>query len=141
MSTPGSSPSPALIWVIRCFGVAPLVPNATMWLAMADAPALVPATTAPCAVAIDDRAPEQRAADDARQAQLVATGHEDRRRVVTMPTSRLSLASSRTSGRMPRTSPIPIWRKRDRYSSVASSPRDEAVEMTTTRASGAAGER
>jgi hypothetical protein len=30
MSTPGSRPSPALIWVILCFGVAPLVPKATM---------------------------------------------------------------------------------------------------------------
>ena len=50
-------------------------------------------------------------------------------------TRRRSLASSRTSGRMPRTSPMPIWRKSDRYSSVASSPSDEAVEMITIRAS------
>ncbi len=48
MSTPGRSPRPALICVMRCFGVAPLVPKATMWLAMAEAPALVPATMAPC---------------------------------------------------------------------------------------------
>jgi hypothetical protein len=47
-SAPGSSPRPALIWVMRCFGVAPLVPKATMWLAMAEAPALVPAMIAPC---------------------------------------------------------------------------------------------
>jgi hypothetical protein len=49
--------------------------------------------------------------------------------------SRGSFASSRTRGRMPRTSPTPICRNTERYSSVASSPRDEAVEMTATRAS------
>ena len=48
MITPGSRPRPALIWVMRCFGVVPLVPNATMWLLMAEAPALVPATISPC---------------------------------------------------------------------------------------------
>ena len=36
---------------------------------------------------------------------------------------------------MPRTSAIPICRNSDRYRSVASSPSEEAVEMTTTRAS------
>ena len=41
MMTPGSRPSPALICVIRCLGVVPLVPKATMWLLIADAPALV----------------------------------------------------------------------------------------------------
>ena len=45
--TPGSSPSPAAIWAIRCLGVAPEAPNAIMWDETADAPADVPATTAP----------------------------------------------------------------------------------------------
>ena len=45
--TPGSIPSPAEIWAIRCFGVAPDAPNAIMWLLIAEAPADVPATTAP----------------------------------------------------------------------------------------------
>ena len=45
--TPGSTPRPAAIWAIRCFGVAPDAPNAIMWLDIADAPADVPATTAP----------------------------------------------------------------------------------------------
>ena len=45
--TPGSTPSPAAIWAMRCFGVAPDAPNAIMWLDIALAPALVPATTAP----------------------------------------------------------------------------------------------
>ena len=48
MITPGSTPRPAAIWAIRCFGVAPDAPNAIMWLLIAEAPALVPATTAPC---------------------------------------------------------------------------------------------
>ncbi len=47
MMTPGSTPSPAAIWAIRCLGVAPDAPNAIMWLHIAEAPALVPATTAP----------------------------------------------------------------------------------------------
>ena len=41
-------PRPAAIWAIRCLGVAPDAPNAIMWLLSADAPADVPATTAPC---------------------------------------------------------------------------------------------
>ena len=45
--TPGSSPSPAAIWAIRCLGVAPEAPNAIMCDETADAPAEVPATTAP----------------------------------------------------------------------------------------------
>ena len=45
--TPGSTPRPAAIWAMRCFGVAPDAPNAIMWLDIALAPALVPATTAP----------------------------------------------------------------------------------------------
>ena len=40
-------PSPAAIWAIRCFGVAPDAPNAIMWLDIAEAPADVPAMTAP----------------------------------------------------------------------------------------------
>ncbi len=47
MMTPGSSPSPALTWAIRCFGVSPDAPKAIMWVERADAPALVPPTTAP----------------------------------------------------------------------------------------------
>ena len=47
MTTPGRSPSPALIWVMRCLGEVPLVPNATMWLLIAEAPALVPAMIVP----------------------------------------------------------------------------------------------
>src|SRR5947207_36671 len=46
-----------------------------------------------------------------------------------------SFASSRLSGRMPRTSPTPMAWKRERYSSVASSPNELAVLITTTRAS------
>ena len=41
MITPGSRPRPAAICAIRCFGVAPLAPNAIMWLLIALAPALV----------------------------------------------------------------------------------------------------
>ena len=48
MMTPGSTPRPAAIWAMRCLGVAPDAPNAIMWLDIADAPADVPATTAPC---------------------------------------------------------------------------------------------
>ena len=33
--TPGSTPRPAAIWAIRCLGVAPLAPNAIMWLDIA----------------------------------------------------------------------------------------------------------
>ena len=88
------------------------------------------------AVALDDRPAEQRS----------RRSRSDRRSWLppvmkiavassSMLTRRRSLASSRTSGRMPRTSPMPICRNSDRYSSVASSPSEEAVEMTTTRAS------
>ena len=45
--TPGSSPRPAAICAIRCFGVAPDAPNAIMCDDTADAPADVPATTEP----------------------------------------------------------------------------------------------
>ena len=43
----GRTPRPAAICAIRCLGVAPDAPNAIMWLDIADAPAEVPATTAP----------------------------------------------------------------------------------------------
>jgi hypothetical protein len=45
--TPGRMPRPAAIWTMRCFGVEPLAPNATMCVLIAEAPALVPAITAP----------------------------------------------------------------------------------------------
>ena len=53
--TPGRTPSPAAIWAIRCFGVAPDAPKAIMWLDIAEAPADVPATTAPCWKRVEDR--------------------------------------------------------------------------------------
>ena len=135
MITPGSRPRPALIWVIRCLGVAPLVPKATMWLLMAEAPALVPATITPCRwrsmiarpspvppITLDSRSwlPPVMKMPVASRTASIAAG---------------SLASSRVNGRRPRTSGMPSDRKRDWYSSVASSPSEEAVEMTATRAS------
>ena len=108
MSTPGSRPRPALIWVIRCLGVAPPVPNATMWLPSAEAPALVPATIAParCRAAI------------ARPSRVPAMTL-DRRSwlppVMKMPlasamvsTTPASSASSRVNGRSARTSVTPM---------------------------------
>ena len=122
MITPGSRPRPALIWVMRCFGVAPLVPKATMWVLMAEAPALVPATIAPCRwrsmiarpspvppITLDRRSwlPPVMKMPVASRTASIAAGW---------------LASSRVSGRRPRTSGMPSERKSDWYSSVASSP-------------------
>ena len=47
--TSGRTPRPAASWAMRCRGDAPLAPKATMWVLIAEAPALVPAITAPAA--------------------------------------------------------------------------------------------
>ena len=47
MITLGSTPRPAARAAIRCFGVPPEAPKAIMWVDIAEAPAEVPATTAP----------------------------------------------------------------------------------------------
>src|SRR5574338_331938 len=135
MMTPGSSPSPALIWVMRCLGVAPLVPKATMWVLRAEAPADVPATMAP----------RRWRSAKARPSGVPPITLESRSwlpPVMKMPVasstaSRIpgSDASSRLSGRRPRTSVTPREWNRWRYRSVASSPSEEAVEMTAMRAS------
>ena len=80
---------PAAIWAIRCLGVAPDAPNAIMWLDIADAPADVPATTAPCLEAVEDRVGQARPADRRRQPQLVAAGQEDAGRVADRQRRRL----------------------------------------------------
>ena len=59
----------------------PDAPKAIMWLDIAEAPADVPATTAPCLEAVEDRVGEARPADGRRQPQLVAAGQEDAGRV------------------------------------------------------------
>ena len=58
MITPGRTPRPAAIWAIRSLGVAPDAPNAIMWLLIAEAPAEVPAITAPCWKRVHDRVGE-----------------------------------------------------------------------------------
>ena len=81
MITLGSRPRPAAICTMRCLGVAPLAPNATMCELMALAPALVPRDDRAVAVALEDRLRQVRAADGGREPQLVAAGHEDAGRV------------------------------------------------------------
>ena len=60
-----------------------------MWLDIADAPADVPATTAPCPEPVEDGLGEERAADRRRQSQLVAAGQEDAGRVAHLADVRL----------------------------------------------------
>ena len=89
MITPGSTPRPAAIWAIRCLGVAPDAPNAIMWLLIADAPADVPAITAPSWKRSDDRVGQARPAEGRAEAELVAAGQEDPGRVAQGPDRRL----------------------------------------------------
>ena len=61
--TPGSIPSPAAIWAIRCFGVAPEAPNAIMWLHIAEAPARRAGHHGPVPEPLEHRVGQPRAAD------------------------------------------------------------------------------
>ena len=142
MITPGSSPRPALICVIRCLGVVPLVPKATMWVLMADAPALVPATIAPCLWRSMIARPS-----------AVPPITLDRRSwlppVMKMPVASVTrLDGSRlvgvVAGQRPQASHVGDAQPRgtaDWYSSVASSPSEEAVEIDRHARIGSAGQR
>src|SRR4051812_39409500 len=130
-----SRPSPAAIWVIRCLGVVPPVPNATMWEDWMLAPADVPATTAP-------RSCARRTASPTGVPQMTAESLSWFPPVMKTPlassmtlTRSGSWASSRVSGRQAVTSPAPSRRNRASYTSTTSSARLEAVGITTTRAS------
>ncbi len=79
--TPGRTPRPAAIWAIRCLGVAPDAPNAIMWLDIAEAPAVVPATTAPSRNRSMIASARSVPPIVELQAELVAAGHEDPGRV------------------------------------------------------------
>ena len=60
-----------------------------MWLDIADAPADVPATTAPVPEPLEDRVGEARPADRRGQPELVAAGQEDAGRVADRERRRL----------------------------------------------------
>ena len=120
---------------MRCLGVAPDAPNAIMWLDIADAPADVPATTAPCRN-------RSRIASASRVPPIV----EDRRSwlppVRKMPvasrTARVafsSLAWGRVTAWSGMTRVTPSSPKTCLYRSPASSPSDDAVEITAMVAS------
>ena len=79
--TPGSTPRPAAIWAMRCFGVAPDAPNAIMWLDIALAPGARARDDRALPELVEDRVREARPADRRRQAELVAAGQEDAGRV------------------------------------------------------------
>ncbi len=121
---------------MRCFGVAPEAPNAIMCELTALAPAEVPATTTP----------RSRAAAMALPSAVPSTTRDSRswfppvRKIpVAESTSAAasgSFASCRVSGRRPDTRPMPMPRNSIAYSSVACSPRLEAVLTTTTWAWG-----
>ena len=136
MMTPGSTPRPAAIWAIRCLGVAPDAPNAIMWLDIADAPADVPATTAPCwkrsRIASARSVPP--IVDDSRSwlPPVRKTPVASR----TAITAVSSLACGRVTAWSGRTRLTPSSPKTARYRSPASSPSDDAVLMTAIVASG-----
>ncbi len=81
MITPGSRPRPAATCAMRCLGVAPLAPKATMWLLMARGAGTRAGHHRPGGEARLDRLGEARATDRRRQAKLVAAGQEDAGRV------------------------------------------------------------
>ena len=92
------------------------------------------------AVTPHDRLGERGAADRRRQAQLVAAGQEDARRVAN-DARRVGVVGLRSGGRVDRvTSAAPSSPKTRRYISPASGPSDEAVLITAIRASAATGQ-
>ena len=112
-------------------------PNAIMWLLIAEAPADVPATTAPVPEAVEDRVGEARAADRRRQPQLVAAGQEDAGRVAHRERGGLVVGLRPGDGvERPDASSRRAPLKTSRYRSPASGPSDEAVLMTAIVASG-----
>ena len=141
ITSPWRMPRPAESCAMRFLGVEPDRPNATMCEAMALAPADVPASTAPRSCARNERVAEARPGHHRGQPRLVPAGEVDARwrPAAPRPTTGSS-ASSRSSGRSPVTVPMPSSRNSSRYISVASSPSEEAVEMTTTCPSGPPGE-
>ena len=85
----------------------------------------------------EDRVGQPRPGHDRGQPRLVPAREEHAGRVArALATVAGSSASSRSSGRRPVTRPIPRPRNSSRYSSVACSPSEEAVEITTTCPSG-----
>ena len=103
--TSRTSPRPAASWVIRCLGVEPPVPKATMCEDWMLAPAQVPPTTTPRACAAMIASPNGGAVDDRGQLELVAAGHEDAGDVVEQADARRVLgllAALRPRRRRPR---------------------------------------
>ena len=120
---------------MRCLGVAPLAPNATMCVLIAEAPALVPATTEPWRwrrviasasgvppIVEDSRSwlPPVRKTPVASRTVRTAIGSEHCARVVAW---------------IGCTSAAPSSVKTRRYISPANGPSEEAVQITAIRAS------
>src|SRR5687768_7739829 len=133
--TPGSTPSPAAIWAMRCLGVAPDAPNAIMWLESALAPALVPATTAPwrnwSSTASARRVPP--IVDDSRSWLPPVRKMPLALRMARAAFS--SLAWARVTAWIVRPLVTPSSPRTCLYRAPASTPIDGAVEITTTFAS------
>ncbi len=135
MTAESINPSPAAIWVIRCFAVEPGPPKASMWLDWMLAPAEVPATTIPRSWAATIASPRG-------VPQTIAESLSWLPPVMKIPVTSSSTASSsgscessRLSGRTATTSAAPSRRKRASYTSVTSGPSEEAEGMTAIRAS------
>ena len=116
-------------------GVAPDAPNAIMWLDIAEAPADVPATTAPCwkrsRMASASRVPP--IVDDSRSWLPPVRKTPVASRTASAAAS--SLACGRVTAWSGRTRLTPSSPKTARYRSPASRPSDEAVLMTAIVAS------
>ena len=134
--TPGRMPRPAAIWTIRCLGVPPLAPNATMWVLIADAPALVPATTEPCrwrpTIAWARLVPPMVELSRSWLPPVRNTPVASARPRAPLVVVRLGTGHGVDRRRLGRAELGEHWR----YISPASGPSDEALLMTAMRASG-----
>ncbi len=135
MTQPSTRPSPEASWVIRCLGVAPPLPNATMcddWkLAPADVPPIVTPRAWASLIASPNGVPL-----------MIAESFSWLPPVMKMPVTSSSRstydgseACSRLSGRAPNTSAAPSRVNSATYTSMISGPRLEAVGTTAIRAS------
>ena len=135
MTDEDSSPSPAATWVIRCLGVAPPEPKATMWLDWMLAPAEVPATTAPRRWARTMASPTGVPLMIPESLSWLPPVMKTPVAPSSAATRSSSWASSRDAGSTAATSAAPSLRKSASYTATISSPIEEAVGITTMRAS------
>src|SRR5689334_12751435 len=135
MTTSRIRPRPAASWVIRCFGVEPPVPKATMCEDWMLAPALVPPTTTPRRWAALMASPNAVPLTIADSLSWLPPVMKMPVTSSSVPTCAGSSASSRLSGRAATTSRAPRRRNSASYTSTTSGPSELAVGTTAIFAS------